>query len=442
MIQHYGLPSLLQHVSRRDVLRVSAGAGLSFLLPSLDLKAAGRRGPERPKSLITLWMAGGPSQLETWDPHPRSVHSGPVQAIKTTVPELEISDLLPRMAEQMHRLSVIRSLVSKEGDHERGTYFVQTGYRPDPTVVHPALTALVSKYLPDDKVEIPMHVSLAGNGGVSVPRGGYLGAQYDAFRVFDPGNNVNNMKPRVGDDRQQRRLEGLEFASGAFRRGRSIQVDETLHQHVVERALTMMSSAQLKAFSLDEEPQSLRDKYGDHRFGRGCLAARRLVEQGVRAVQVELHGFDTHTNNFAGQQANTTILDPAFATLMEDLADRDLLDSTIVLCIGEFGRTPWLNPLEGRDHWPVGFSCVIGGGGIRSGQLIGATDPDRAFAEKDKQTTERTPPSEPIEVPDLYATILTLMGLDPHDEIHTPIGRPIKFCEGSPIERLLPENLA
>ncbi len=177
MIHRPAFQSLFGRLSRRDVLRVGAGAGLSFLLPTLDLKATERRGVERPKSLIVLWMAGGMSQLESWDPHPDSKHAGKsAGAIDTTLPGLQISSLLPRMAEQIHHLSVIRSLVSKEGDHERATYYAQTGYRPDPTVVHPALTALVAKYLTDDKVEIPAHVMLADGGGFVTPRGGYLGA--------------------------------------------------------------------------------------------------------------------------------------------------------------------------------------------------------------------------------------------------------------------------
>ena len=442
MLHHTGLHRLFQRITRRDVLRVATGAGLSFLLPSLGLKAAARRGSERPKSLITLWMAGGPSQLESWDPHPDSPHGSMVTRIKTTVGDLQISNLLPQMAEQMHRVSLIRSMVSKEGDHERGTYFVQTGYRPDATVVHPAMSAVIAKFLPGEGIEIPQHISLASGDGFVVPRGGYLGDAYDAFRIYAPGKNITNMKSHVGDERQQRRLEGLEVVSAAFRKGRPVQLEETLHQHVIERALTMMSSEQLKAFELDEEPQSLQGRYGDSRFGRGCLIARRLVEQGVRAIQVVLQGFDTHVNNFQGQKSNLEILDGAFATLLEDLAERDLLDSTIVLCIGEFGRTPWLNPLEGRDHWPNGFSCVLGGGGITPGRVIGETNPDRAFTEKNTPTEERTPLTDPVEVPDLYATILTLMGLDPQTEITTPIGRPLMLAEGTPIARLLPEALA
>jgi hypothetical protein len=428
---------LTHDITRRDALRIAAGLGVSFMLPGMDLRAAECRGGERPRSLITLWMAGGPSQMETWDPHPSSRHSERIKAIPTSDPDLQIADLLPQMADQMQHLSVIRSLVSKEGDHERGTYFVQTGYRPDPTVIHPGLGAILAHQLPDESVEIPMHVSLASGDGFVVPRGGYLGDAFDAYRVSDPGQGLNNMRRPVSDDRQQRRLANLDVVSQSFRRGREQQVEQTLHRHVIERALTMMTSEQLKAFEIDNEPKAIVDRYGDSRFGRGCLVARRLVQQGVRSIQVVLPGFDTHASNYEGHVTQCAQLDPAFAALMQDLVEQDLLDSTIVLCIGEFGRTPWINPLGGRDHWPQGFSCVIGGGGLRSGVVIGATDPDRDVAEKERKPTDRRGPLDPIEIPDLYATIMHRMGVACEEELITPIGRPLALCEGSPIERLL-----
>jgi hypothetical protein len=417
-------------LSRRGILRVAAGAGLSFLLPALPARAREERGTERPKSLITLWMAGGPSQLDTWDPHPTSKHGGPIKAIDTSVPDLKIAHLLPRMAERMHHLNVIRSLVSKEGDHERGTYFVQTGYRPDPTVIHPALGAVLARSIPAAEVEIPMHVALASDDGFTAPLGGYLGAEFDAFRVFDPGRNLQNMEARVDDTRQARRLESLGVVSKTFQRRRELQARGTFHQQVIEKALTMMSSEQLAAFRIDEEPKETLDRYGDTRFGRGCLVARRLIEKGVRAIQVTLSGFDTHANNYEGHVTQTNQLDPAFAALIDDLVSRDLLESTIVLCIGEFGRTPQINGLDGRDHWPNGFSCVVGGGGLRSGVVLGGTDPDAQVADK------LVEPHDPLTVQDLYATILDTMGVDWTQEIITPIGRPLMLAEGSPIERL------
>lgn len=440
MIHHQSVSHLFSRLTRRQVLQAAAGAGVSFLLPTLEAKEINRRGTERPKSLIVLWMAGGPSQLESWDPHPAKYVGETVAPIKTTVPGLEISGLLPQMAEQMQHVSVIRSMVSKEGDHERGTYLAQTGYRPDPSVVHPAMTALISKHLRDDQVEIPQHISLASGDGFVVPRGGFLGAEYDAFRVFDPGRNIRNMRPSVKDERQARRLESLDIVSSAFQQARPIRSEETLHQNVIDKALTMMSSEQLKAFSLDDESESTINRYGDSRFGRGCLVARRLVETGVRAIQVVLNGFDTHVNNLELQTNRWNMLDPAFAALIEDLKERDLYDSTIVLCMGEFGRTPRLNPLQGRDHWPVGYSVVLGGGGLRSGVVIGETDP-AAANEDDKRVTERTPPASPVTIPDLYATILTTLGMDPTEEIQSPIGRPFYLSEGTPLQQLLPGHL-
>jgi uncharacterized protein (DUF1501 family) len=420
-----------QRGSRREMLRVAAAFGVSFLLPAMSGAAARLRGPERHKSLVTLWLAGGPSQLDTWDPHPESKHGGPIRAIPTSLPGLKIAHLFPQTAERMHHLSVIRSLVSKEGDHERGTYFVQTGYRPDPTVVHPALGAILARSLPDETIEIPQHVALATGDGFEAPRGGYLGAEYDAFRIFDPGRNLQNMRARVPAERQERRLENLQAISKTFQRRRELQAEATRHQQVLQQALTMMTSEQLRAFELDDEPRAVRERYGDTRFGRGCLVARRLVEQGVRSIQVTLPGFDTHANNFEGHQTQARILDPALAALLDDLAERDLLSATVLLCIGEFGRTPRINGLDGRDHWPNGFSCLIGGGGLRSGIVIGATDPDAQVADKTR------PPHDPVTIPDLYATILETMGVDTSEEIITPLGRPLRLAEGTPLERLL-----
>jgi len=412
-------------LNRRNVLQLGAACSLSWLLPQQELKAAEKRGQERPKSLIVLWMAGGPSQLETFDPHPGTKIGGEVSAIKTKVKGLEISDLLPQVAEEVHHLNVIRSMMSKEGDHERGTYVLKTGYRPDPTLRHPTLGAIVEHELPQNGVEIPRHVTL---GSTEWPMwGGYLGAEHDAFKVYDPGRELYNMQHYRPDDSQRRRIENLSVLEQTFQQGRKIQTKKTLHQDAINRALKMMSSEQLRAFKINDESEALRNAYGDTSFGRGCLVARRLVEEGVRAVEVSLGGWDSHALNMKNQSANAKVLDPAFATLIKDLRDRDLLQSTVVLWIGEFGRTPTINPADGRDHWPTGFSCVVGGGGLKSGLVLGATDPENI--KKD--------PSDPVEVPDLYATILQTLGIDYGKEMITPIGRPMTFSSGKPISQLL-----
>lgn len=412
-------------LNRRDLCKIAIGSTLSFVLPGFDLKAAQKRGPERQKSVIILWMGGGPSQLETWDPHPGTKIGGPGNAIKTTVPGLQISDMYPLLAEQLESMSVIRSMVSKEGDHERGTKYLKTGYRPEPTTVYPALGAIIAQQSPNNKLEIPQHISM---GNTQFPaRGGYLGGHLDAFRVRDPGKNIGNMRAGVESARQNRRLKNLSVVSEAFQKGRLVQTKKTLHQSTIDRALTMMSSEQLNAFEIEKEPEAIRNAYGDSPFGRGCLVARRLVEQGVHSIEVNLRGWDSHANNYEGHQTQAAILDPAFSMLLKDLKARDLLKSTIVLCIGEFGRTPNINPLDGRDHWPTGFSCIVGGGGLKGNVIIGETDP----------TGKEKKPTEPIQIQDLYATILQKLKIDHTRELISPIGRPLALSDGSPIKKLM-----
>lgn len=412
------------NITRRSVLQLASGLGLSFVLPGLEPRAADARGKERFRSLIIVWLAGGASQLETWDPHPGTKIGGDTKAISTKIPGLEIAELFPRVAEHIHALNVIRSLTSKEGDHERGTYLLKTGYRPDPTLVHPSLGAILAHELPDAGVEIPRHVSIRFSQWPG--RGGFLGNEYDAFKIDDPGRTLHNMTMYAGEDRKDRRLQNLDVVEKAFRAGRP-QADTTLHRDTVNRALRMMTSEQLRAFKIDDEPAEIKAAYGDTPFGRGCLVARRLVEVGVRAVEVNLMGFDSHQKNYEAHKSNAAILDPALGSLIHDLQQRDLLASTVLLCIGEFGRTPNINKLDGRDHWPHGFSCLVGGGGLHSGLVIGETDP----------TGQKKDPTDPIEVADLYATILKTLGVTFNKEMQTPIGRPMMLNSGKPIARLV-----
>jgi len=422
-----------QH-SRRDLLQFLSACGLTLALPGMTARAATRRRDERPKSLITLWMNGGMSQLETWDPHPGTPSGGETTDIATTVRDIRISSLLPQMAEQMHSCLLLRSLTSKEGDHERGTAFVKTGYRPEPTLKYPTLGAIAAHELPDPKIEIPQYVTLAP--GRNVPEGGYLGNQWDAFRVFNPGEGLANLKSYVSQERQIDRLKGLSVVSQEFEKRRSFGAKGTLHQNTLDRALKMMSSEQLRAFELDEEPTAVKAAYGHTSFGRGCLVARRLVEVGVRSIEVNLSGFDTHVSNYEGHVTQCRILDPAIATLIQELRERDLLESTIVLCISEFGRTPSINPAAGRDHWPNWFSGLVAGGGFREGTVIGTT-PQGIPSE-----SKTAAPTDPILVPELYSTIMAVMGIDSRKEILTPIGRPIRFADAEPSPRLLKDEVS
>lgn len=409
---------------RRSCLFSLAGAGLSFLLPPLGARAANRRGSERPTSLLTIWLEGGASQLETWDPHPGGRNGGPTKAIDTAIPGLQIADLYPQVAAAIKPLAVVRSIISKEGDHERGTYHLKTGYRPDPSVRHPSLGSILVCERPTEGLALPPHVAI--DGGQWPPRGGYLGDEFDAFRVMNPGGPVTNAVAPVDHDRQQRRLEGLAVLERGFLKDRPTAGRRTLHRETTRDALALMTSDQLKAFEIDGEPIAVKAAYGDNRFGKSCLVARRLIETGVRAVEVTLGGFDSHTDNFETHREKAGILDPALATLIGELVARDLLSSTVLLVLGEFGRTPKINPLDGRDHWPNGFSCLVGGGRIASGTIVGATDPAGV-----------RDPTRPVPVADLFATVLAGLDLDPADEHYAPVGRPFKLAEGTPVAELL-----
>jgi hypothetical protein len=393
----------------------------------------GKTDPARPLNVILLWLEGGPSQLETFDPHPGGKYGGQAKAVETSAKGVQISDLLPRTAERMHLVSLVRSMTSKEGDHERATYNIKTGYRPDPTLIHPSIGSILC-HADDAGADIPRHISIVPNN--SPGRGGFLGAKYDAFKIYDPAGPVPDVRRPVEQDRYARRIDDLNTVVEAeFRRGRLIDLERqrTLHQTATDAALKMMSSAQLDAFDVTQESKDVLESFGDSPFGRGCLAATRLIEAGVRCVEVTLGGWDSHVTNHTLQSSACQKLDPALASLLARLEERDLLDSTLLVCGGEFGRTPNINPAEGRDHWPHGFSTLLAGCGIRRGYVHGQTaaqpklDPDKPLNDL----------VDPVTVADLHATIFQVLGLDYQHEYETPIGRPMKRSEGTLIESIL-----
>lgn len=424
------------HWNRRTLLQAAGVVGASWLTPlSRMLAQEAERAPRgKPaKSVIVLWLGGGPSQLETFDPHPGTRIGGDTEAIATTAPGVKIGAGFPAVAEVMDQIALVRSVTSKEGDHERATYNAKTGYRPDPTLVHPAIGAVVCHQL-QDEVEIPRHVSiLAGQWSA---RGGYLGDQFDAFRIGDPKFPIPDVQSRADDKRARRRVDDLfQVVETEFARGRLTKLDarKTLHDASTRAAIKMMSSEQLQAFEVSRASDAERELYGDTPFGRGCLAARRLIEVGVRCVEIALDGWDTHANNHALQMARVAQLDPALAALIRDLKDRELLESTVVVCGGEFGRTPRINPAQGRDHWPHGFSMALAGGGIRGGRVYGATSPQPSL---DQPAPERDV-ENPRDIADVHATILHVLGIDFSKELQTPIGRPMAISKGTPIQEIL-----
>lgn len=414
---------------RRDTLRLMCAGGASWLTGlGTRLAIASEQAPRREPAgaVIMLWLAGGPSQLETFDPHPGSDIAAGSTAIGTRAKGVQLAAGLERLADQLDVVSLVRSLHSREGDHERGVYLTKTGYRPDPTLTHPTLGAVICRQLPDIKLDIPTHVSLLPNEQSSW--GGYLGAQYDAFRLGEPGGKLPDMTSPVEPLRTNRRTEALSVIERTFAAGRESQLSKIRHWENIQHARRMMNSEQLKAFEIDDEPAELRARYGDHPFGRGCLVARRLVEAGVPCVEVTLGGWDTHFNNHELHRGLVGVLDPAFATLVADLRQRDLLRNTIVICGGEFGRTPQVNSVGGRDHWPHNFTWALAGGGFAGGIALGETDP---------QGGTDLGPDGGYTVADIHATIQSALGLDPELELMTPIDRPIKLSEGRPIDRLL-----
>ncbi|MEX0586971.1 MAG: DUF1501 domain-containing protein, partial [Pirellulales bacterium] len=378
---------------------------------------------KRPKSIIVLWLAGGPSQLETFDPHPGTNIAAGTKAIGTAATNVQLAADYPRLAEQMASIALVRSVTSKEGDHERGTYTVKTGYRPAPGLVHPTIGAVCCHAMEVAGAEIPRHVSILP--GQWPAWGGFLGSHYDAFKIGDPARKVPDVASRADDARTRARLADLDVVESEFARRRAGRADATLHRQRIDDARRMMTSEQLAAFDVMQEPSAVRAAYGDTPFGRGCLAARRLTEVGVRCVEVTLGGWDSHAKNHESHRELAATLDPAFAALIADLKQRGTLERTIILCGGEFGRTPRMNPLGGRDHWPHGFTIALAGGGLRGGVAIGETDPEGG---REVRTPQR--------IEDIHATILTALGLDIASENDTAAKRPIKLSEGTPIRAL------
>ncbi len=424
-------------MSRRMLL--ASGASASLLSSISRAFASHEKSSESrivtPKNVILLWLEGGPSQWETFDPHPTSRYGGEAKAIQTTVKDLVISDLLPQTAEIMHHAALIRSLTSKEGDHQRAIYNIKAGYRPDPTLMHPAIGAVLCHH-DEQIVDIPKHISIIPQN--SPGRGGYLGAEHDAFKVNDPASPVPDIRGNVSKTREEQRIADLySTVEKEFQRGRlqKLEMERTLHKTATDAALKMMSSDQLDAFDVTREPATLRDGFGDTAFGRGCLAAVRLIQAGARCVEVTLGGWDSHVTNHRLQAAGCATLDPALASLIKLLRERELFESTLVVCGGEFGRTPRINPAEGRDHWPHGFPMLLAGCGIGQGRVYGGTSPEpKLDTPNPLENVEK-----PVTIADLHATIYTALGLDPHWEYQTPIGRPMKRSEGEPIREILSE---
>jgi hypothetical protein len=446
-------PMSIPEFSRRDLLKLSAagflGCSVSGWFENLARAAAAQ--PARKKSCILLWMNGGPSQMDTFDLKPGHANGGLFKEIATAAPGIKISEHLPGLAKQMKRMAIVRSMSTKEADHSRGAYLMRTGRAPGGPIQYPTLGSLVSKELERADAELPGFVSIAPQRFLSTAAysSGFLGPRYAPLIVgensgFNPaGGDVARAlrvqdldRPgKVGTDRAAARLDLLGGLEDDFLAERSAAPSMS-HRTAYQRAVAMMRSPAVKAFNLDEESAKIRDRYGRNLFGQGCLLARRLVERNVPFVEVTLSnapgaggvGWDTHQNNFDAVKSLSGVLDPAWATLMEDLSDRGLLDSTLIVWMGEFGRTPRINGGKGRDHWAVSWSTVLAGGGIKGGQVIGKTSTDGM------EIKER-----PVSTPDFLATVGTALGLDITKQNNSNVGRPIRFVDpgSKPIKEVL-----
>lgn len=418
------------HFHRRNLLKLVGLSGLSWLTPMSQMAARASeasRKKKRAKSLILVWLDGGNSQLETFDPHSGKAIADGTTAIGTNLKGVQLAKGMERVAECLDQLSLVRNTVTKEGDHERANYNVKTGFRPTPAIVHPSIGAVLSHQLPAGETEIPRHVSILP--GEWPGRGGYLGERFDAFQVGDPQGPIPDVTNRVSSERFDSRLASLKVLDSEFSRNRRVDFQAaTQQQATIDQAVQMMSSEQLSAFDIHQATRAERELFGDSEFGRGCLVASRLVEVGVRCVEVSLRGWDAaHVSNQSVHERLVPKLDFGLSGLLTHLSQRDLLDQTVVMCCGEFGRTPEINPATGRDHWPHGFSVALAGGGIQGGRVLGETDPEGGQVSWDKGT--------PIE--DIHATVLHAMGIDYQEELQTPINRPMKLSEGKPISALL-----
>lgn len=405
-------------MNRRELVRWGAGAGLGAFATSLLARQARAADPAArhasARTCILLYMAGGPSHIDTWDPKPGRPAGGPWKAIATAAPGIQIGEHLPLLGARMQQLALIRSVTTKEGNHDRARHLMHTGYPPQGGVDHPAFGSVVSETCRHEGM--PGYVAIGGPGEDS----GFLSAVHSPFPVRTPSKPVRYLTPARNVDRErfERRLglwRGLEdrFAAGPggeFARGQRL---------VGEQAVALMSSSGATAFDLSAEPANVIDRYGDSDFGLGCLMARRLVEAEVPFVEVTLGGWDTHDDNFNRVRALCGTLDRAMSALLDDLQGRGLLSSTLVLWMGDFGRTPRINERGGRDHFPACSSVVMAGGGVRGGQVIGSTDKDGA------EVRDR-----PVTVPDLYRTVAHCLGIDADRTRVAPSGRPIRTVDG------------
>ena len=437
-------------VSRRGILQ--AGIGAAALAPfatpmgrlfAEETVAASLPGKGQAKQVVILFMNGGASHFETFDPKPGTEAGGPTKAIRTNVTGVHIADSLPMLAQRMDKIALLRGMSSREGNHQRARYLMHTGYAPNPTVVHPSIGATLSHQLGSSDAALPHYIAINGPGAPS----GFLGVHHQPFQITvraggDARNArrggvrrsgqqdaavVRNMEApgNVDAERRDKRLALLDELNDGFTQTRGERVAEA-QSAMFERATRLMDTPQNTAFDLAQEPQNVRDAYGMTPFGQGVLMARRLLEEGVTCVEVNLGGWDTHDDNFNRCRELNSQVDRAASALLDELAASGRLDETLVVWLGDFGRTPRITASEGRGHYPRAWSSWFAGGGVQGGRVYGKTSADGS------EVTEGI-----VTVPEFFGSIAHATGMDP-ETLFFSGGRPIKLVDegGAPLKAL------
>ena len=395
-------------------------SGRALAAPGKDASLAKQVATAR--NVIYLYMTGGMSHLDTFDPKDNGDVMGLTTAIGTNVDGIRISSYLPLMARQMDKVSVIRSMQSTQGAHEQGQYFQRTSYTLRSSIRHPSMGAWLQKFQDKGNPTLPGSVMIGNDS--RHPGAGFFESRFAPLMITDPEGGINNVKtnPWFSEDRFASRLATARKLDTAFANKYDIK-NVRAYADMYDDAVKMMKSEELTAFDLEKEPEELRNKYGRDNLGQGCLLARRLVEHGVRHVEVTFGNWDTHNANFTRVPELCDELDVALSTLLQDMSSRGMLNDTLVVLATEFGRTPEINQNDGRDHHPKAFTCLMAGGGVKGGYVYGASD-ERGFAVADKA----------VNVPDLNASIAYALGIPLDTVLYSPSKRPFTVADkGKPV---------
>ena len=405
---------LTSSLSRREMMKLAAVGALTPPVSGfLDVLAARAADQKSKKACILLFMHGGPSHIDTFDPKPDN-KSSEIKAINTAVSGIQVGEHLAKVGAQMKDIALLRGMSTGEGSHGRARYYMHTGYREGVGgVIHPSLGAISSAKLGKADDSLPNFVSVGGQGYGS----GYLGAYHAPLEVANPALGIENLKAIDSLPALDKRASLLEEIEKGFI-DRVQTPSAEAHRATYQRAAALMHSEKAKAFDLSAEPASLREAYGKTPFGEGCLLARRLVEFGVKFVEVQLANWDTHRDNAARIKGLCGQLDPGMGTLIADLKQRGMLDDTLVVWMGDFGRTPTVGKQGGRDHYPRAWTTALAGAGIKAGKTIGRTD-------KQGGTVEERPTS----AIDFMATVCSALGIDYTKNLYSRDGRPMRIVD-------------